>query len=166
MEYKLNDVFNWRYTQSYIDELSSDRDLYWAKSKICIFDGAIFRDTFWGNDYSTCFSYDIKDIGTKIEIIFLGNLDDYDNQGDYSQLEDLIKYYKKSDILNLNHSNSSRGNLYLKKGAIRDLDIIKAGLEVKRSDILNDIDYQTNQLKDINNKINDLAPDKLDDIYY
>lgn len=127
-----DDIVIWNYSQKYIDSLSYKNDLYWAKSRIAVFDGQKFVDTYWSYDN---LSFKPEEIGEKFEIQYVGNFADLDKQNDYVKFEDLEKYYDDADIVDLNHANNSRGNLYLRKGAKRSLTKIKEKLEyqIKRS---------------------------------
>jgi hypothetical protein len=128
-----DDIVFWSYSQKYIDSLSYKNDLYWAKSRIAVFNGEKFVDTYWNSGNNLSFTP--EDIGDRFEIQYIGNFSDLDKQGNYAQFEDLEKYYDDDDIVDLNHPNSSRGNLYLRKGAKRSLTKIKKSLEyqIKRS---------------------------------
>ncbi len=69
-------------------------------------------DTFWscGNDGR---SFGIDDL-PRLELTFLANMADLDRHPEWQ-----ADYYDDADIVNLNHSNSSRDNFYLRKGAKR-----------------------------------------------
>ena len=75
--FKKDDIVFWSYTTKYIDELSYKNDLYWAKSRIAVFDGENFFDTFWygkGNN----FSFSPSQIGKKFKIEYVANFADLD----------------------------------------------------------------------------------------
>lgn len=164
MEYRKNDIVRWGYTQ---DELKRRKDgdnggtTYWCCSRIAVFDGERFIDTYW---YGTSDnkSFAVEDIGKTHEIYkYVGNFDDLDKQGDYVKSEYLERYYKLEDIVNLNHANNSRGNLYLRKGAKKDINVIRDYLKYQKKNIEENLKYGAIKLKEIEN----LSEENLDKIY-
>lgn len=110
------DVYRWRYR-------APGDDGAWGRYHCCSCIGVVRRcrlfDTFWqigGN-----FPQDARSFGEselyKLKLTFLGNLSDFNgvNEGE-------ADYYADSDIMDLNHSNSTRGNFYLRKGAARSAE--------------------------------------------
>jgi len=83
-------------------------------------------DTYWrvGQSFSGCRSFGLNDL-FKIELTRLGNLSDLEKAPEYQ-----AEYYDDADIVDLNHANSTKGNFYLRKGAVRSQ---KKMLEVARS---------------------------------
>lgn len=171
MNHKINNVYNWRYTPAFLEKLEHDRNggtTYWAVSRICICrqkqNGELYlEDTFWG---SSCENVEFYPADMDhIELTFLGNLDDYDNKGHYAKYSDLSPYYKQEDILDLNHGNNSRGNLYLKKGATRNLGVMRSALEAKKENISQQIKYLISDLDRTENDIKNLIEENKDSIY-
>lgn len=103
------DVYKWYYKDDYIANKSEP---YWCCSQIAIFNGRYLVDTFWGGSDNRYFKP--ENLEDKIEVVYLGNLLDFKpaNESDQAMYDD-------KDFLNLNHSNSSRGNCYLRKGAVK-----------------------------------------------
>lgn len=106
------DVFRWRYREPG-DDRAYGR--YHCCSCIAIARGGKLRDTYWmiGNTFpydARSFDYD----SNALELTRLGNLDDLMKVPEYNE-----EYYDESDIVNLNHANSTRGNFYIRKGAVR-----------------------------------------------
>lgn len=108
------DVYRWSYR-----EPGDDRTYgrYHCCSRIAIVRNGRLRDTFWmiGTSFP---SSDGRSFGTddlpKLELTRLGNLAEYEKAPEYNG-----DYFDDADIMNLNHSNSSTGNFYLRKGAKR-----------------------------------------------
>lgn len=104
-------VFRWSYR-----EPGDDRQ--WGRYHCCsnfvIARKGRLCDTYWsmsgGSDNK---SFGLDDL-SKLELTFLGNLSDLEKTDEYQ-----ADYYDDADIVDLNHSNSSRGNFYLRKGAKR-----------------------------------------------
>jgi hypothetical protein len=103
---KDGDVFHW----SYLREVKHGDYSYWCKSQIAIAKDGLLVDTYC--DSSAHWSY--EDAPKKLDLTFLGNLADLVNVPEYNR-----EYYADSDIVNLNHANSSRGNFYIRRGAQR-----------------------------------------------
>ncbi len=120
MKIKLNDIYRWSYSSDYI---KGRFEPYWAVSRYgicCAYsDGELYiEDTFWGCGDNRRFCQEDIDNG-HIELVYLGNFNEL------GKLTDNPEYYKPEDIVNLNHSNSSSNNIYLRKGAARDVNCIK-----------------------------------------
>lgn len=115
----INDVFRW-----YYKDTTGRFEPYHCKSRIMIFNGDIFFDTFWGNvpHRNTWFTQDEAD--NLLELQYLGNLDEFESCREHDQA-----MYDDKDFMNLNHSNSSRDNYYLRKGATKSLDKMKKVLK-------------------------------------
>lgn len=120
------DIFRWSYREPGND---GSWGRYHCRSCIAIVHNCRLRDTFWqiGNSFSDGKSFGVDDLG-QIELTRLGNLADLDKVPEYQ-----ADYYDDADIVNLNHSNSTKGNFYLRKGAIRSkakmLEISRYNLE-------------------------------------
>ena len=116
---KKNDVFRWYYKDT------SDRfEPYHCKSRIMMYNGEIFYDTFWGNQAHRNTWFTPEEVDTLLELQHLGNLDEFEGCSQYEQA-----MYDDKDFMNLNHSNSSRDNYYLRKGATKSLDKMKKVLK-------------------------------------
>lgn len=129
-DWREGDIVTWWFTK---DELKSRNHgnnggtTYWCCSQIATFKNGRFWDTYWygpGSDNKN-FSPDV--IGVTIKVNFVANFDELDKQASDNQyFTDLLyKQYDINDIVNLNHPNNSRGNLYLRKGAKKRIDIIE-----------------------------------------
>ena len=107
---KEGDIYRWTYRES-----GNDRDFgrYHCCSRIAIVqpDGRL-RDTFWSSGSDGRF-FGADDL-PRLDLTFLGNLSDLDKEPEWK-----ADYYDDADIVNLNHSNSSRDNFFLRKGAKR-----------------------------------------------
>ena len=114
------DVYRWRYR----DPKTNDRPYgdYHCCSCIGIVHNGRLRDTFWqiGMSFSDGRSFGPDDL-SKLELTRLANLSDLISAKEYE-----ADYYDDSDIVDLNHSNSTRGNFYLRKGAKRSRDKMEA----------------------------------------
>jgi hypothetical protein len=104
------DVYRWRY-RAPGDDRAYGR--YHCCSCIAIVDkDGNLRDTFWasGSDGRRFRPEDLP----LLELTRLANLSELEKAGEHE-----ADYYDDADIVDLNHSNSSRGNFYLRKGAKR-----------------------------------------------
>lgn len=112
---KDNDVFDWSYPSADARPWGD----YHCCSRIGIFRKGRLYDTYWqiGESFHNGRSFSAEDIGPKIDVIFRGNLADYERVPEYQ-----ADYYAAADILDLNHPNSTRGNFYLRRGAVRSIE--------------------------------------------
>lgn len=117
---KEGDIFHWSYRDPNVDNRAYGS--YHCCSRIAVFRSGLLRDTFWncGSDGRWFKPEDFP----KLELTFVANFSDIESAPEYQ-----ADYYDDADIVNLNHSNSTRGNFYLRKGAVRSQ---KKQLEVCR----------------------------------
>lgn len=101
------DIFRWIYR-----EPGDDRNYgrYHCCSCIAIVTGGLLRDTFWSSG-SDGRRFGLQHL-PELELTFLGNLSDLEKASEWQ-----ADYYDDADIVNLNHSNSTRDNFYIRKGA-------------------------------------------------
>lgn len=116
---KVNDVFRWSYKDT-----TGKFEPYHCKSRIMIFDGEILFDTFWGNRPYDNHWFSPNKVEVLLEYEYLGNLDEFEPCSESEQA-----MYDDKDFMNLNHSNSSRNNYYLRKGATKSLEKMKKVLK-------------------------------------
>lgn len=164
--YKAGDIIRWSYSRKYIDSLKYQGDLYWCKSRIAVFSCGKFVDTFWHGGSNNNLSFGPEEIGERFRIEYVGNFNALDRQNDYSKFEDFNKYYEVADIVDLNHSNNSRGNLYLRKGAKRSLTKVKERLEYKIKRTQEQIDHLKWVLDQEKEKLANLSEETVTDIYF
>lgn len=127
-EIKEGDIFRWSYR-----EPGDDRQYgrYHCCSRIAVVANGRLRDTFWslGSDGR---SFGLDDL-PRLDLTYLGNFADLEKAGEWQ-----ADYYDDADIVNLNHSNSSNDNFYLRKGAKRSakkmLEAARYKLERSESD--------------------------------
>ncbi|MCK5600288.1 hypothetical protein KAR91_00285 [Candidatus Pacearchaeota archaeon] len=102
---KEGDIFRWSYKEP-IESYA-----YHCKSRIAIFNGERLVDTFWGYGDNTYWAE--EDAIDKLNLVYVENMSNLECINEYE-----IKNYDPEDIINLNHSNSSEGNVYKKSKAI------------------------------------------------
>ena len=126
------DVYRWSYKNT-----EGMFEPYHCKSRIGIFNGDSnsLRDTFWGNSGSNGRWFSLEECKHLIDLEYLGNLNDYTPAHESDQA-----MYDDKDFLNLNHSNNSRGNCYLRKGATKSKE--KMHKIVKRNAVKLKADYE------------------------
>lgn len=109
------DVYRWRYLAPKDPGTYGD---YHCCSCIAIVQNGRLRDTFWqiGQSFSDGRSFDLADL-PRLELTRLANLSELVPAKEYE-----ADYFDDADIVNLNHSNSTKGNFYLRKGAKRSPD--------------------------------------------
>lgn len=125
---KNQDVFRW-----YYKDTSDKFEPYHCKARIAIFNGEVLYDIFWGKQPHNNHWFNAENCEELIEIEYLGNLLDFEpaNKSDRAMYNDV-------DFMDLNHGNSSSGNYYLRKGAVKSKDkmvkIIKRNAAKLKSD--------------------------------
>lgn len=109
------DIYRWSYRRKDVDLRSYGT--YHCCSCIAIVRHGRLRDTYWqiGTSFNDGRSFGIEDM-PQLELIRIANLDDLNKAPEYQD-----DYYDDADIVDLNHPNSSRGNFYLRKGAVRSV---------------------------------------------
>lgn len=127
---KLNegDIYRWSYRDPNTDTRSYGS--YHCCSRIAVVTSGRLRDTYWyGNDGKSFGPEDLPNL----DLRFVANFSELDSAKEYQ-----ADYYDDADIVNLNHSNSSRDNFYLRKGAVRSqkkmLEVARYKLERSQSD--------------------------------
>lgn len=107
---KEGDVYSW----TYADRLDTGAwGTYHCCSRIAIVGAnGRLRDTFWSSSNDGK-SFGVDDL-PNLHLTFLANMADLKKANEHE-----ARYYDDADIVNLNHSNSSRDNFYLRNGAKR-----------------------------------------------
>lgn len=122
------DVYRWAYRDPKTN--SAPWGDYHCCSRIAVVRSGRLYDTYWvGGDNR---SFGLDDL-PRLELKRLGNLSEWEVHMEYD-----ADYYDDADIVDLNHSNSPRGNFYIRKGATRSkakiLETARARLEQALSD--------------------------------
>ena len=158
---KLGNYYRWSYKEL---PNSSYEQSYWCKSRIATVKessaGLYLADTFWsisGSDYVLTAALD------NIELEFLGNINDYERIS-----ENYVKYYDQSDILNLNHPNNTKGNIYVRKGANKSKSHLLDELDKAVSNKEQELDYVARQLDSLLDTRAELVRGELnvDEVYF
>jgi hypothetical protein len=149
-----NDIFRWSYNEGRLKKLNDGDNggtTYWCCSRIAIVSDKRLIDTFWGASGSNK-SWGEDQAKEQLELEFIVNMDNLVT-ADPSERA----YYLDSDCFNLNHSNSTRGNFYIRNGAIKNTDkmarLLARGIIKVKSDIssqLRDIEQMEAAFNDIN----------------
>jgi hypothetical protein len=113
---KKGDYFYWRYKD---EKLDADYLNYWCCTKICLADDTHVHDIYWSDNSGHRGTYTHADAIKKLNLTFIVNAADIERIEDWT-----AKYYKPEDIVVLHNPNSSRGNVYRRKGAEWDRETI------------------------------------------
>jgi len=123
------DIYRWSWNDEMLklDYKNSAGTLYWCCSRIGVVRNGILVDTYWGENsqHNKIFSRD--DAIEKLVIQFVDNFSNLTS----AQISDRA-YYLDNDCIDLNHPNSSRGNFYVRKDAVKSLDKMKLILNRKK----------------------------------
>lgn len=122
---KDGDIFRWSYREPV------DYNRYHCCSRIAVATRGRLLDTFWSGSYDGARSFGPDDF-PRLDLTYLGNFADLEKTPEWE-----ADYYADADIVNLNHSNSTRDNFYIRKGAKRSaakmLEVARRKLEESES---------------------------------
>lgn len=107
------DIYRWRYKDEKPEHLAA-WGRYHCKSRIAIANAGRLFDTYWGGFGSDSARWTYADAEAQLELTRLGNFSELEKRPDYETM-----YYDAADIVDLRHPNSSRDNVYIRKGAPR-----------------------------------------------
>lgn len=125
--FREGDIFFWRYKETMLDSP------YWCKSRIAVVKGKRLYDTFWSLSADST-QWDFDSAKEHLILEYQGNFNDLEPMDSW-----LADYYDVSDVVNLNHSNSSKGNYYRRKGAKRSKERVLDLLARERGKAEDDI---------------------------
>lgn len=130
---KNQDVYRWSYKNT-----EGMFEPYHCKSRIGVYSEKdnMLRDTFWGTLSSNGKWFSVKECEELLDLTYLGNLDDFEPASEYDQA-----MYNDKDFLNLNHSNSSRNNTYVRKGAIKSKEKMQKIIKRNAAKLKADYEY-------------------------
>ena len=138
-KFKTGDVYRWSFNDNKLNTehmklKMQSGTLYWCCSRIGIVtNDGLLEDTYWGGGQDKKFSIDY--CREWLELDYLGNI----NEFELKPYRDRA-YYNDSDCMNLNHSNSSKGNFYVRKSAPKSLSKMKRILNREINSIRDKID--------------------------
>lgn len=114
------DIYRWGYRDPKTN--SAPWGDYHCCSRVAIVKHGRLYDTYWqtGQSFSGCKSFGPDDL-PKLTLERLGNMAELEAAKEYQ-----ADYYDDADIVDLNHSNNTRGNFYLRKDAKRSRDKMEA----------------------------------------
>lgn len=115
---KEGDIFRWRYKNEKPGDCAAF-SRYHCKSQIAIFDGVSLHDTYWSGS-----SYEGHIIRADVVLDFQGNMHEMQKISPGERV-----FYRHQDIMDMNHPNNSRAPVYVKVGAARDPETMKAYFE-------------------------------------
>jgi hypothetical protein len=138
------DVYRWRYRDPKAD--GHPYGSYHCCSCIAIVQRGTLKDTFWqiGGSFSDGRSFALEDLH-KLELTLLGNLSHLVLAKEYE-----ADYYDDADIVDLNHSNSTRGNFYLRNGAKRSRGKMEAVARQRLAEAESDLHTAQRRMDEIN----------------
>jgi hypothetical protein len=147
MEIKDGDIFRW----SYKDEQPEHRrewGRYHCKSCIAVAKAGMLHDTYWhyspekvgGGMDGARWTYD--EAVDRIHLEPVGNLAELEKKEEWH-----AAYYDDADCVNLNHSNSSRNNFYIRKGAQRSREKMLAVLAERIRQSESEISFRESRLE-------------------
>lgn len=155
-QFKDGDIFKWRWKDDAKDADCGPYKSYHCKSQRAVVkDGKLF-DTFWG-DWSSDRVVNLD----KVIITFLGNENEMEKITEYN-----AQFYKGEDIVNMNHSNNTRAPIYLKTGAKRDAETMRAVIEYELSNQECTVRSATDKAARLRAALAVIEDGRLDDVGY
>lgn len=160
MKFNEGDLFRWSYNAAEYEKRSDSRNagtLYWCVSRIFRFNGDVLVDTYWHSGNNKTWTPERAE--EQLNLTFLANE------------ADLVKtnypeYYDSEDIVNLNHPNSSKGNIYVKKTASRSKDAMLEHAKKQLSDAEYEKRYAERSIERFNEKIQEISESgNLDEVW-
>lgn len=128
--FKEGDIFRWRYLDEKPEDLGGYRR-YHCKSQIAIFKKGELRDTYWGSSADEL----VLD-PSWIILDFQGNCHEMQTVPPFEKV-----FYRPEDLMDMNHANNSRAPVYVKVGAARNPEVMKAYYEYAIEKAKRDIDW-------------------------
>lgn len=155
-EVKKGDIFRW-----YYKSIAGKFSPYHCCSCIAEFNGNRLYDTFWNTGLTDGKSWTPEEAERKLELTLIANRDDLVKTGN-----DARRLYKKEDIVDLRHSNSTTTPLYIRRGAVRDKGVMQASLEENVQKAESAIEWANRRISENMVLLGELEDGKrLDDIY-
>lgn len=139
---KSGDYFRWSYKV-----LPPTFEPYWCKSRIAVVVGGVLIDTYWQiglPKFAGCndTAWTVAKAAEVLNLVFVANVNDLvkANPG-------FVEDHLPEDIVDLTHPNG--GTFYLRKGAVRNMDVQRVTWTRKRDEAQDEVDmYQ--RLLDLN----------------
>ncbi len=116
MDIKKGDIFEWRYKD---EKKHSDYLNYWCCTRTALANDTHLVDIYWGDNSGSRGIETFENALLKWDLKLIANIDDLEKIEDWQNV-----YYRPEDIVNLNHSNNSRGNVYRRKGSTRNRKVM------------------------------------------
>ncbi len=148
------DIYHWSYK-------NPDGFSYWAKSRIAIVRNNRLRDTYWmynleaGSSSSDGASWDFSEVASCLDLEFVANISDLQKQA-----YDNSDYFDNADVVNLNHANAPKGNLYLRKNARRSQTKMLEVARYKRERCISDILHASETVRRLDSAIRMIESDE------
>ena len=159
-DFKEGDLFRWSYNIKEYEKRTDARNsgtLYWCVSRIFRFNGKVLVDTFWnGGDNKT---WTPEKAEEQLDLTFLANENDLEKTN-------YPEYYNSEDIVNLNHPNNSKDNIYVKKSAVRSKDAMLEHVKKQLSDAEHEKRFAERNIERYTEKIQEISEsDNLNDVW-
>lgn len=130
-------IYRWRWSDKLRDADNAPYRSYHCKSQIAIVrNGGRLYDTFWGD-----FTHEGELDPSKVDLTLWGD-EAWEKISEYQ-----IIYYVPEDVVSLRHSNNSHAPIYLRPGAVRNVDTILNEIIYREQKARSEIRYATNLLE-------------------
>lgn len=148
------DIYRWRWADQKRDADCGPFRSYHCKSQIAIVENGHLRDTFWSGGGSDGWLDP-----TQVILTFWANLADLNEISKHEAV-----YYRHEDVVDLRHSNNSRGPVYLRKGAERDAGTMLALIEDRLDKNRRDIEWAQRHIEQLTKDAEKVRAGKLNEV--
>lgn len=160
---RTGDIFFWRYTKNELESLGNGRNggtTYWCCSQIAVYDGERLVDTYWhGGGGNVVFKP--EDVEKKIILVPVANYDELEVSSHIA-----YRYYSKLDVVDLRHANnSSDRNVFIRRGAEKNLEAMKKYLEQEVAESERKAKFEAGHLERLKEKLAALCEENKNDFY-
>ena len=152
MSWRDGDIYFWSWKQP------AEHMPYHCCARKAIVRGKYLVDTFWSSP-SDGRSWTQEQALERLHLEYKGNFDELEHVQDY-----LAQYYEPADLVNLNHPNSSRDNLHLRKAAKRSKEKMLAAANYKIERSISEISMAEDRIKRLEAEKIKINDGKLDEV--
>lgn len=159
-EWRVGDIVKWWFTDEELKRKNHGNNngtTYWCCSNIAVMrEDGCFHDTFWNHDNK---KFAPDKIGRIYEVDFIANFDELEHVAHDNKylIEKYRNQYDPHDIVDLNHSNNSSGNFYVRRGAKKKIDVMRESYQYNIENLIRKIESLQYDLKETKKEFESLT---------
>lgn len=157
-EMRDGDIYHWVWNEARVErsrKFWGNTNLYHCKSQIAVVVDGVLKDTFWGTSGSDGYLSP-----NDVVLTFQGNVNDMSVILEWEKV-----FYRREDLVDMNHSNNSRAPVYAKPGTSRDAATMKEYYETKIADAERDIVWEHRRIKECQDSLARIEAGELTGIF-